>query len=187
MNTHKHHTKRNRFVSHLVKESVYALFGLALIASAFFVVWIATIKLPDFSDFENRKIANSTKIYDRTGKVVLYNIHENIKRSVVSSDQISNNIKEAAVAIEDSHFYEHYGIRLQSIIRAVLANIASGEKSQGGSTITQQVVKNALLTREKSIPRKIKEWVLAIKLDAQLDKDTILTMYLNESPYGGSI
>lgn len=187
MNTHKHHTKRNRFVSHLIKESVYALFGLALIASAFFVVWIATIKLPDFSDFENRKIANSTKIYDRTGKVVLYNIHENIKRSVVQSDQISDNIKKAAVAIEDSHFYEHHGIRLQSIIRAVLANIASGEKSQGGSTITQQVIKNSLLTREKTIPRKIKEWILAIKLDAQLDKDTILTMYLNESPYGGSI
>lgn len=183
----KHKTKRERFMSHLVKESVYALLGLAIITSAFFVVWVATIKLPDFSDFENRKIANSTKIYDRTGKVVLYNIHENIKRTVVPGDQISDNIKKAAVAIEDSHFYEHYGIRPQSILRAVLANVLSGGYSQGGSTITQQVVKNALLTREKSIPRKIKEWVLAIKLDAQLDKGTILTMYLNESPYGGSI
>lgn len=187
MNTQKHKTRRTRFVSHLIKESLYALFGLALITSAFFVVWIATIKLPDFSDFENRKIANSTKIYDRTGKVVLYNIHENIKRTVVPSDQISDNIKKAAVAIEDSHFYDHFGIRPQSIIRAVFANISSGGYSQGGSTITQQVVKNALLTREKSIIRKVKEWVLAIKLDAQLDKDTILTMYLNESPYGGSI
>ena len=183
----KHKTKRERFVSHLVKESVYALLGLAIITSAFFVVWVATIKLPDFSDFENRKIANSTKIYDRTGKVVLYNIHENIKRTVVPGDQISDNIKRAAIAIEDSHFYEHYGIRPQSILRAVLVNVLSGGYSQGGSTITQQVVKNALLTREKSIPRKIKEWVLAIKLDAQLDKGTILTMYLNESPYGGSI
>ncbi len=187
MNHPKHNHRRSRFVSHMMKESFYALVGLTLITSALFVVWIATIKLPDFSDFENRKIANSTKIYDRTGKVVLYNIHENIKRTVVPSDQISLNIKNAAVAIEDSHFYEHYGIRPQSIMRAVLANLASGGYSQGGSTITQQVVKNALLDRQKTIIRKVKEWILAVKLDAQLDKDTILTMYLNESPYGGSI
>ena len=84
-------------------------------------------------------------------------------------------------------FYDHYGIRPQSILRAVFVNVTSGHYAQGGSTITQQVVKNALLTPDKNIVRKLKEWVLAVKLDAQVDKDSILTIYLNESPYGGSI
>ena len=85
MSTLKHKTKKSRFVSHMLKESLYAMLGVALITATFFVIWIATIKLPDFSDFENRKIANSTKIYDRTGKVVLYNIHENIKQNSIRS------------------------------------------------------------------------------------------------------
>lgn len=145
------------------------------------------MKLPDFNDFENRKIANSTKIYDRTGTIVLYNIHDNIKRTQVKNDQINDYAKKATIAIEDSSFYSHYGIRPTSIIRAFIANIQGGSYSQGGSTIDQQIVKNALLTQEKTIIRKIKEIVLAIKLDAQLDKDTILNIYLNEAPYGGNI
>ena len=190
-NLHKitlHGLKRlTKFKSKLVKDTFYTLIGLGFILSALFILWVATLKLPDFNDFENRKISNSTKIYDRTGKVVLYNIHDNIKRTQIKSGEINDYIKKATISIEDWNFYNHYGIRPTSIIRSILANITSGGYSQGASTITQQVVKNALLTREKTISRKLKEWILAIKLDAQVSKDDILTIYLNESPYGGTI
>ncbi len=97
------------------------------------------------------------------------------------------NIKNATVAIEDSEFYNHGGIRLTSTLRAVLSNIFGIGKTQGGSTITQQLVKNTLLTRKKTITRKIKEWVLAIKIDRSMPKEKILEYYLNEAPYGGSV
>ena len=171
----------------IIKEIILALFSFAVVMTAFIIAWIANLALPDFNNFENRNISNSTKIYDRTGKVVLYNIHDNIRRTEVSIEEISPYIKQATISIEDEHFYEHFGFRPTSFIRAVLANLTAGGYSQGGSTIDQQIIKNALLTREKTITRKLKEIVLAIKLDAQLDKDKILQIYLNESPYGGTI
>jgi penicillin-binding protein 1C len=93
------------------------------------------------------------------------------------------------VAIEDDRFYQHIGIEPKAILRAVLVNLGlrEGYQGQGGSTITQQVIKNALLTQEKTITRKVKEWVLAIKLERVLTKDEILELYLNEAPYGGNI
>jgi 1A family penicillin-binding protein len=118
---------------------------------------------------------------------VLYNIHDNVRRTAVPIDSISPYIQEATISIEDAHFYEHHGFRPTSFIRAMLANITSGGYVQGGSTINQQVVKNALLTQEKTISRKIKEIILSLKLDRELPKKTILQIYLNESPYGGTI
>jgi penicillin-binding protein 1A len=97
------------------------------------------------------------------------------------------NIKNATLAIEDAEFYNHGGIRISSIVRAILTNIFSTGRTQGGSTITQQLVKNTLLTQEKSYTRKIKEWVLAVKIDKSLEKDKIFEYYLNENPYGGTI
>ncbi len=158
-----------------------------VIVAALIIVWMASIQLPDFNNFENRAIANSTKIYDRTGKIVLYNIHDNVRRTEIPFSEISPYVRQATVAIEDSHFYEHYGFRPTSFIRAAIVNVTTGGYSQGGSTINQQVVKNALLTREKTIKRKIKEIILAIKLDREVPKDTILQIYLNESPYGGTL
>jgi 1A family penicillin-binding protein len=183
---HRKHSRKS-LTSKLLKESVFAMLGLSVILAAIFLIWIATIKLPDFNDFESRKIANSTKIFDKTGKVLLYNVHDNIKRTQVKKEEISENIRKATIAIEDTNFYNHFGISPRGILRSVWVALSSGSASQGGSTITQQVIKNALLTREKTISRKLKEWVLAIKLDAQVSKDDILTIYLNESPYGGSI
>ena len=143
--------------------------------------------MPDFSSFEERKIAQSTKIYDRTGEVLLYDINRDIKRTVVQFDNISAYAKDAAVAIEDAEFYSHKGVRPLAIARAIFVNILHLGFSQGGSTITQQVVKNTLLTQEKTVSRKLKEWVLAIKLEQMMSKDEILALYLNEAPYGGSI
>ena len=175
--------KKHRFL----KEIILVIVSSFVIAMALLVSWLATIQLPDFKNFENRNIINSTKIYDRTGKIVLYNIHDNVRRTAISIDDISPYIQQATISIEDAHFYEHHGFRPTSFVRAALANLTSGGYSQGGSTIDQQVVKNALLTREKTISRKLKEILLSIKLDMQLPKKTILGIYLNESPYGGTI
>lgn len=183
----KHSPRRKSFTKKLVKELAYLGVACGFIVTALVIAWIATMELPDFDNFENRSVANSTKIYDRTGKVVLYNIHDNVKRTEIPLEEISPYIRQATVAIEDSHFYEHHGFRPVAFARAALANITTGSFSQGGSTITQQVVKNALLTREKTITRKLKEIILAIKLDAQVDKEKILEIYLNESPYGGTM
>jgi penicillin-binding protein 1A len=114
-------------------------------------------------------------------------MHGGVKRTIVASEDISPYIKNATVAIEDEDFYKHHGIKLTSIARAILANLVSGGFSQGGSTITQQVVKNTLLTKDKKISRKLKEWVLAFKLDKALPKEKILEIYLNENPYGGNM
>ena len=151
------------------------------------MIWIFSIKIPDFHSFETRKTINSTKIYDRTGQVLLYDINKDIKRTSISFDQMSVNIKNATVAIEDSDFYNHSGIRITSIIRAAISDILHVGKTQGGSTITQQLVKNTLLNSQKTIARKIKEWILAIKIDNSMPKEKILELYLNESPYGGSV
>lgn len=164
-------------------------FSVIIILLGVFIIWIATLKVPSISSFADRKVSSSTKIYDRTGTVVLYDVHDNIRRTVVTSDQIAVNAKNAIVAIEDKNFYHNIGIEPKSILRALLADLLPWFKSgsQGGSTITQQLVKNTLLTQQKSITRKVKEWVLAVKLERVMNKDQILTEYLNEAPYGGQI
>lgn len=160
---------------------------VALLILGILATWISTFKLPDLSSFEDRKVTQSTKIYDRTGKNLLYNIHQDVKRTVVPFETISKNIKNATVAIEDADFYEHHGIKITSLIRATLANLSSGSYSQGGSTITQQVVKNSLLTQDKTISRKLKELYLSLKLERTISKEEILNLYLNETPYGGNL
>ncbi len=151
------------------------------------IIWISSIKVPDFRSFGDRKVINSTKIYDRTGGIVLYDIHQDVKRTSILFDEMGSNIKNATVAIEDSEFYNHSGIRITSIIRATVWAKLTGKKIQGGSTITQQLVKNTLLNSNVSLGRKLKEWVLAIKIDRSMTKEKILEAYLNEVPYGGTI
>jgi len=165
------------------------LFTLSIIfvGTGIIAIWISTLRIPDLSTLSERRISESTKIYDRTGGVLLYNLHRGTKRKVVSFENISDYAKNATIALEDTNFYNHSGIELRAILRAVLANITNREYSQGGSTITQQVVKNSLLTREKKISRKLKEWVLALKLEKILTKDEMLALYFNEAPYGGNI
>ncbi|MDO8590634.1 MAG: PBP1A family penicillin-binding protein [bacterium] len=170
-----------------LKEIALGVITLGIFTLGALFLWVSTLTIPDLSSFQERKVSQSTKIYDRTGEILLYDLNRGIKRSVIPDSEISRNIKNAAVAIEDSEFYEHRGIKLTSILRAILANIGAGSFSQGGSTITQQVVKNSLLTRDKKISRKLKEWVLALKLERVLSKTEILDLYLNEAPYGGTI
>lgn len=159
---------------------------LAIFASSVVAFWIATLKVPDIDSLGEIKLAQSTKIYDRTGKIVLWDIHEDVQRTVVPLSEISRHVKNATVAVEDSSFYQHEGIDFMGIIRATLKNIMAGKLSQGGSTISQQLVKKTLLTDEKTFSRKIKELILTAKLEKKLAKDQILERYLNQIPYGGS-
>ena len=147
-----------------------------------------TLQIPDFdSFFKERTLTQSTKIYDRTGKVLLYDVFGNARRSTVALADVSPYAKKATMAIEDADFYNHGAIKFSSIARAFLVNVGSGEVRQGGSTLTQQVIKNTLLTQDKKISRKIKEVILSYKLEQTMSKDDILALYLNETPYGGTI
>lgn len=150
-------------------------------------LWISTFKIPDLNTISERRVSESTKIYDRTGEILLYDLHSDTKRTLIPYSDISSNIKNATVAIEDAEFYQHKGVKPMAFLRSALANLKTMSFGQGGSTITQQVVKNSILTTEKKITRKLKEWVLAYKLEQVMSKEEILTLYLNEAPYGGNI
>lgn len=165
----------------LVSLSFIFLFG------GLVVFWAGSLKIPTLDSFEKRRVLNSTKIYDRTGKILLYDVHQNIKRTSIPWSDMGVYIKNATVAIEDKDFYQHGGVRFTSIARATIVNLFRGSFSQGGSTITQQVIKNALLTQDKKVSRKIKEWILATKLERVMGKGDILALYLNEAPYGGDV
>ena len=113
--------------------------------------------LPSPNSVNARVVAESTKIYDRTGQHLLYDVHGEEKRTIVDFDQIPDNVKYATIALEDQDFYSHHGIKITSIIRSALKDVIKGGAAQGGSTITQQFIKKALLTDEKTITRKIKK------------------------------
>ena len=189
---HKSHvgmklSKRKAKILHFAQKVALICLILGFIGSGIASLWFANLEIPDLQVFTERKVSESTKIFDRTGKILLYDVHENTKRTVIPFEDISRHVKNATIAIEYAEFYSHFGIQPKSILRAVLANLTPGGLKQGGSTITQQVIKNTVLTADKTITRKIKEWVLAIKLERTLSKDQILGIYLNETPYGGNI
>ncbi|MCM2338950.1 MAG: PBP1A family penicillin-binding protein [Burkholderiales bacterium] len=179
--------KRNTKKIGIPKNLLYFLIGIFILFVGIIIIYVSSLKIPDFHSFEDRKIINSTKIYDRTGEILLYDIHQDVKRTNIPFEKMSANIKNATVAIEDSEFYNHSGVRITSTVRAVLSNLFNVGIGGGGSTITQQLIKNTLLTSKKSIVRKIKEWVLAIKIDSSMSKEKILEYYLNENPYGGNV
>lgn len=165
------------------------IFGIsfALFLLGILVIWGATVKIPDASDFGRKILAESTKIYDRTGKILLHNASGDIRRTLVPIDEIPVHAQNATLAIEDARFYEHRGIDPKSTFRAIFVNIGSLEYGQGGSTITQQVAKMTFLTPEKTLTRKLKEWMLALKIESALTKKEILELYFNEVPYGGNV
>jgi len=147
--------------------------------------------IPDPETLVARKVGESTKIYDSTGEVLLYDIHGEEKRTVVPWDQIPGYIKKATLAAEDAGFYEHKGLDITGIVRALLKDVSDLGISQGGSTITQQLIKKALFGDERSstfrlVSRKIREIILAIEVERRFSKDEILWMYLNQIPYGSN-
>jgi len=154
---------------------------LSFVASLLIFAWYAK-DLPSPGKLSQAPI-NTTVFLDRDGKTI-YQLFKDKNRLPVQLADISPYLKEATVSIEDKNFYKHGGISKIGIIRAFL-NIVLRRKLQGGSTITQQLIKNVLLSKERTLPRKIKEIILAIEVERRYTKDQILEMYLNEAPYGG--
>lgn len=155
------------------------------IFSTILVVW-ASQGLPDPNKLTDRQVAQSTKIYDRTGNHVLYEIFSEQKRTLISFDKIPKDLIKASVATEDTAFYEHHGVRPLSIARAVFYGIFTKRRISGTSTLTQQLVKNAILTNERTLTRKLKEVILSLRLEQKYTKDQILQIYFNEIPYGST-
>ena len=148
------------------------------------VVYFAT-QIPSPEDLTTRNIAQATKIYDKNGEL-LYDIYQGQNRTPVKLSEIPEYVKQATIAIEDKDFYKHQGFDLIGIGRSVFKLLVYRRVEGGGSTLTQQLVKNALLTSDRSVIRKMKELILAIQVERVYSKDQILEMYLNEIPYGGT-
>ncbi|MBM3204565.1 penicillin-binding protein [Candidatus Uhrbacteria bacterium] len=160
---------------------------LCIFAFSILAAWVSR-DLPDPNTLSTRDVPQSTKIYDRTGTHLLYELHGDARRTLIKIEEMPDTIKQATIAVEDKRFYEHHGIYWKGLIRAVIVGVINRQTPKGTSTLTQQLVKNAILLKEKSRPmRKVKEFVLALQIERQYTKDQILQMYLNEIPYGSTI
>lgn len=176
--------KRRKLIKHIaVGALLFLLLGMATLA---IVVASFLGSLPSPEEISNRQVSQSTKIFDRTGETLLYEIHGEEKRTVIPFDEIPASVKNATIAIEDQNFYTHPAFDIRGMARAFLKDVLNLNKDQGGSTLTQQLAKNAFLSNEKTITRKLKEILLALRLEKQYSKDQILALYLNQIPYGGN-
>lgn len=160
--------------------SFFLLIGLGL---SFYLVILKDLPGPE--KLIERQPVISTKIYDRRGQLLYTVFDGSHNRSLIMLEDIPDHVKQATIAIEDKDFYKHTGFSIAGIVRAIIRNL-SQTRLEGGSTITQQLIKNALLTPEKTLKRKLKELILSIEAELIFSKDEILQMYLNEVAYGGT-
>lgn len=165
------------------------IIGVAIIAGFFLTIGMFAYfrkDLPKIKDISGQRLGGSITYYDRTGQTVLWQDYDAVKRIPVPYDQISTYMKQATIAIEDKDFYKHGAFDTRGIMRAAVNDVTGGGPVQGGSTITQQLVKlNEGWTDNRTITRKVKELILAVELEREYSKNDILTGYLNMAPYGG--
>ncbi len=178
-----------RFSSKIIlysRLSRYLLIGLVggIVLMFGLFLWYSR-DLPEPGKLIEAQAENSTRIYDRNG-IPLYSVYEDVNRTYVKLPQIPKLLQEATIATEDKDFYENEGFSVTGYLRGLFLDPILRRRVTGGSTITQQLVKNVLLTSERTLPRKIKELVLSIQVDKRYSKDEILEMYLNDVPYGGT-
>ena len=152
--------------------------GLATVLIGSALAWFLSLNIPDIRSFEDYRPLVSTTVLDHSGRIIDEIYEEN--RIVLRFAELNPLIPKAFVAAEDGRYWEHGGLDAWSIARALIANMRSGRRSQGGSTITQQVTRALMLSREKSYSRKVKEALLSYRLDKMLSKEEILAIYLNE-------
>jgi len=173
--------KRSRKIAAISK---LAFIGVILLFLSSFIIFpLLAFDLPS-PDKVVRREGFSTKITDRNGEP-LYEIFTDQRRTPVNFEDIPEDLKNATIAIEDKNFYKHQGFDPVGMLRG-LSRIFTRGYAQGGSTLTQQLVKNVLLTPERSVFRKVREFILAVQIERTYSKDQILQMYLNEAPYGGT-
>lgn len=165
----------------LVGGAIFLLLVIGASSSFYFTI---LKDLPSPTKLASKNLPQSTQIFDRN-ETLLYTIYAQRNQTFLSLGEIPIDMRNATIAIEDKDFYRHGAIDIRGIIRAAYATLVRKEL-QGGSTLTQQLVKNSLLTPERTITRKIKEVILAFATELLYPKDKILEMYLNQSPYGGT-
>lgn len=168
----------------LFHTALFILITLIVGGSAY-AAWISRT-LPDPDRLTDRQVAQSTKIYDRTGEHLLYEIFTDQKRTLIPLEAVPKDLINAVLATEDKEFYEHSGIRPLSMARALVYGVFTNKRIGGTSTLTQQLVKNAILTNERTLNRKLKEIILALRLEQKYTKEQILKIYFNEIPYGST-
>ncbi len=179
------HGKRRwtRFLGRFFAVAATLALAGATLAGAVFVYY--TRDLPRPEKFSEKNTIQSTKIYDRTGKILLYEIYGEEKRDWVTSDNIPESMKKMAVAAEDKNFYtNNLGIDFEGIARSFINYFGTRKLNMGGSTIPQQLIRSTFLTNEKSAQRKIREIVMAIELTRRYKKEDVLEWYLNQVPFG---
>ncbi len=162
-------------------------FGFGLFALVFAVLFLFVYyakDLPRPEKFTERTLVQSTKIYDSTGEVLLYEIYGEEKRTWTPLEVVPEYLKNAVIASEDANFYHHFGIDFKGIIRSVLINLRLKKPVYGGSTISQQLIRSTFFSTEKTVKRKIREIILALELDRRYSKEQILEWYLNQVPFG---
>lgn len=169
-------------LNRLLRLSFFALIAGIFILFILFLWYSRDLPTPGRLSAGN--LSQSTKILDRNG-IVLYDIYNQQNRTYVELKLIPKYLREATIAIEDKDFYKNNGFSIIGYLRAV-KDIILFRRVTGGSTLTQQLVKNTLLTSERTIPRKIKEFILALQVDKRYNKDQVLELYLNVAPYGGT-
>ncbi len=169
-------------MSILLRSALIATVGAFLLGMIVFA-WFSR-DLPSPGEIKDRT-GKSTVFYDRND-AVLFEMFEDKNRVPVKMKDIPDSLKQATIAVEDKDFYSHGGFSLWGIFRSVVRSALTGRRLAGGSTLTQQLVKNVLLSQERSVTRKIKEVILSVEIERRYTKDEILEMYLNESPYGGT-
>ena len=172
-----------KFLSRLSTFMLVIVVGFLLLLFGSVIFFATQIPSPD--DLTTRNIAASTKIFDKNGEL-LYDIYQNQNRTPIKLADIPTYVRESTISIEDKDFYKHSGFSITGILRSVFNLVIHRQIEGGGSTLTQQLVKNALLTSDQSVIRKIKELILAVQVERAYKKDQILEMYLNEIPYGGT-
>ncbi|OGG06328.1 hypothetical protein A2872_01200 [Candidatus Gottesmanbacteria bacterium RIFCSPHIGHO2_01_FULL_42_12] len=174
---------RTKLLTYFAVGSFVGVIGLTVLTTVVFAVF--SFGLPDPNKVVRRD-GLSTIIYDRNGKT-LYDVFQDANRIPLDIKDMPQSLKDATVSIEDKDFYKHAGYDLFGMIRALRNSLLRGGIAGGGSTITQQVVKNTLLSREQTASRKIRELILANQIESKYSKEQILQLYLNEAPYGGSL
>ncbi|MDP2637314.1 MAG: transglycosylase domain-containing protein [bacterium] len=187
-------TKRSRSFfgkkSFLLRRDLVWVF-LFLLFFPFFALGAAFVyyakDLPRPENFNELAFAEATRVYDRTGEVLLYEVFAEERRDPISLQEVPLHTRNAIIAVEDASFYSHIGIDPRGIARAILTNLKFRSPSQGGSTISQQLIRSSFLSQEKTLERKVREIVLALELERKYSKDEILEFYLNQVPWGSNV
>jgi len=155
---------------------------LFITATAIFIAYAKDLPRPE--KFTEIALAQPTRIYDRTGEVLLYEVFGEEKREIVSLSEIPPHLIDALLVTEDKRFFSHIGVDFQGIARALLTNLSRGTPAQGASTLTQQLARSTFLTTQKTADRKIRELIITLELERRYSKDEILGFYLNQIPMG---